>query len=84
MWRCSDKAQLQAPDIKMHGWDENNNIKWLEEEFPEDIQDLLFDQNDPNFDEFDESDIIDSTDETDIIGRDEETDDEEEINEGFI
>ena len=48
------------------------------------IQDLLFDQNDPNFDEFDEFDIIDSTDETDIMGRDEETNDEEEINEGFV
>ena len=66
IWRCSNNAQLQIPDIGMHGWDANYKIKWLEKEFPDNIQDLLFD---PDFDET----------EIDILGRDEETDNEESI-----
>ena len=66
IWRCSNEAQLQVPDFKMHGWDANCKIKWLEKEFPDNIQDLFFDSN------FDETD-------TDIMGRDEETDEEESI-----
>ena len=64
--RCSNEAQLQIPGIKMHGWDANCKIKLLEKEFPDNIQDLFFDSN------FDETD-------TDIMGRDEETDEEESI-----
>ena len=66
IWRCSNEAQLQVPDFKMHGWDANCKIKWLEKEFPDNIQDLFFDSN------FDETD-------TDIMGRDEETDEKESI-----
>ena len=43
--------------------DVNRKIKWLEREFPDDIEDLLIDTN------------IDE--EVDAFGRDEETDDEE-------
>ena len=43
----------------------NYEIKWLEKEFPDDIEDLLID---PAFDEL----------ETDDFGRDEESDDDEE------
>ena len=50
----------------MHGWDANCKIKWLEKEFPDNIQDLLFDSD------FDKTDI-------DMLGIDEETDDEESI-----
>ena len=65
IWRCSDQAQLQTPDIELHGWNSNCSIKWLEKEFPDDIEDLLVD---PIFDEL----------ETDDIGRDEESGDGEE------
>ena len=66
IWKCSNEAQLQIPDIKMHGWDANCKIKLLEKEFPDNIQDLLFDSD------FDKTDI-------DMLGIDEETDDEESI-----
>ena len=52
---------VEIPDISMHGWDVNMKIKWLEKEFPDDIEDLLIDSN------------IDE--EVDTLGRDEETDD---------
>ena len=47
----------------MHGWGVNMKIKCLEKEFPDDIEDLLIDSN------------IDE--EVEALGRDEETDDEE-------
>ena len=61
--RSSNEPQVEIPDISMHGWDVNMKIKWLEKEFPDDIEDLLIDSN------------IDE--EVDTLGRDEETDDEE-------
>ena len=51
----------------MHGWDVNGKIKWLEKEFPDNIEELLFDSN------FDEEEI-------DSLGRDDETGDDEESN----
>ena len=61
--KSSNEPQVEIPDIRMHGWDVNMKIKWLEKEFPDDIEDLLIDSN------------IDE--EVDALGRDEETDDEE-------
>ena len=66
IWKCSNEAQLQIPDIKMHGWDANCKIKWLEKEFPDNIQDLLFDSD------FDKTDI-------DMLVIDKEIGDEESI-----
>ena len=70
IWKCSDEAQLQTPDIRMHGWDINKKIKWLEKEFPDNIHDLLFD---PSFDKP----------ETDTLGIDEENDDDGENDESI-
>ena len=63
--KSSNEPQVEIPDIRMHSWDVNMKIKWLEKEFPDDIEDLLIDSN---LDE--EIDILGS-------GRDEDTDDEE-------
>ena len=65
IWKRSEEPQLQTPDIDIYGWKMNYEIKWLEKEFPDDIEDLLID---PAFDEL----------ETDDFGRDEESDDDEE------
>ena len=50
--------------MPIHGWNANCEIKWLDKEFPDDIEDLLVD---PFFDELEANDI----------GRDEESDDED-------
>ena len=51
------------PDISTYGWTENYDIKWLSNEFPDDIQEILLD---PAIDE-----------NKDLFERDEETDDED-------
>ena len=61
--RSSTEPQVEIPDIRMHGWDDDKKIKWLEKEFPDEIEDLLIDSN------------VDE--EVDALGIDEETDDEE-------
>ena len=36
--KCSNEAKPQIPDVEMHGWDVNGKIKWLEKEFPDNIE----------------------------------------------
>ncbi len=65
IWRSSDQPQVFMPDISSYGWTGDYEIKWLSKEFPDNIEEILFD---PAFGEID-----------DLYGRDEQTDDEEYI-----
>ena len=36
---------IEVPDITVHGWTANGQIKWLEHEFPDDVKEILCDVN---------------------------------------
>ena len=67
MWRSTKLPWFDLPDIVSYGWDEVGNPIWIEEAFPDDITEILVDnqnaeEDDDHFDD----------------GDDEETDDENE------
>ncbi|KAG1650541.1 hypothetical protein GQR58_027914 [Nymphon striatum] len=41
IWKLSDEAQIQMPDLSQHGWTINNSIRWIEKAFPDELEDLL-------------------------------------------
>ncbi|CAB3980564.1 Hypothetical predicted protein [Paramuricea clavata] len=56
IWKSSDEAKLQIPEISHHGWKSTGEIKWLVREFPNDVEELLFN---PELDELDDDQIFD-------------------------
>ena len=47
IWKSSNLAWHDKPDINDNGWLENGEIDWVETVFPDDIEDILVD---PEFD----------------------------------
>ena len=41
IWKLSDEAQTQLPDLSQHGWTTNNAIKCIDKAFPDELNDLL-------------------------------------------
>ena len=56
IWKSSDEAKLQIPEISHHGWKSIGEIKWLVREFPDDVEELLLN---PELDELDDDEIFD-------------------------
>ena len=55
IWKSSDLAWHDMPDIKDNGCLENGEIDWVENVFPDDIEDILVD---PEFDvNYNDSDV---------------------------
>ena len=56
IWKSSNLAWHDMPDIKDNGWLENGEIDWVENVFPDDIEDILVD---PEFDvKYNDSDVM--------------------------
>ena len=56
IWKSSNLAWHDMPYIKDNGWLENGEIDWVENVFPDDIEDILVD---PEFDvNYDDSDVM--------------------------
>ena len=51
-------ANFELPSIQCHGWDENANICWIEESFPEDFKEILINEEFDENNEYDEEDEI--------------------------
>ena len=51
MWKSSLSNRFDEPTIQDYGWEQNGEITWVQEMFPEDIKDILLDSN------YDEEDI---------------------------
>ena len=64
IWKCSGSAENNYPLPSEHGWNADFDIKWCEDIFPSEIEDLLIE----NFEENDEND-------DDEVGTDEESSD---------
>ena len=63
LWKSADETNVDIPDAALRGWDENLQIHWLDNAFPENVIDILMD---PDFDSIND----------DIYGTDEESDKE--------
>ena len=64
IWKCSGSAENNYSLPSEHGWNADFDIKWCEDIFPSEIEDLLIE----NFEENDEND-------DDEVGTDEESSD---------
>ena len=45
IWKLTMENQVNCPDITQHGWNEDGRIKWIENVFPEDIEEVLLHEN---------------------------------------
>ena len=45
LWKQSLSLMVNIPNHNEHGWDTNCEISWVEQEFPNDIEDILFKGN---------------------------------------
>ena len=43
IWKCTDAPIINVPDLKDHGWNSDGEIQWLDDAFPDDINEMLFD-----------------------------------------
>ena len=41
IWELSDERRIQMPDLTQHGWKIDNRIKWIEKAFPDELEELL-------------------------------------------
>ena len=59
IWKKANVAKPVLPPVTDHGWNEDRNLTWTSEVFPEEVEEILFD------DEFDTNDYIDDSGESD-------------------
>jgi hypothetical protein len=45
MWRLANITWVELPPIDQFGWNLNGSVSWINEAFPEDIADILLDQD---------------------------------------
>ena len=43
VWRCSLENKIDEESFANHGCDEYGNIRWIDQEFPDDIRGIFFD-----------------------------------------
>ena len=69
VWKRTEHPQILFPSIEEHGWQADCSINWIEEPFPDDISDFLYEEDEYSYetsdDENDESDIYESEMESD-------------------
>ena len=41
VWKCSLENMVDYPDITLHGWNEDGSVKWVDEVFPNDVEEIL-------------------------------------------
>ena len=66
VWRNSINANIEMPPIQNHGWTVEGSIYWMNDAFPEDVEDLLAEDDSSDY-------------EHELIGSDSESDDEIEL-----
>ena len=62
IWKSSMENEVDCPDITRHGWNEDGSIKWVESIFPEDIEEILLNDNYEEDFDMDVEDTLDSSD----------------------
>ena len=69
VWKRREHPQMLFPRIEEHGWQADCSINWIEEQFPDGISDLLYEEDEYSYqtsdDENDKSDIYGSETESD-------------------
>ena len=63
LWKQSLSTMINILNHNKYGWDTNCEISWVEQEFPNDIEDILFKGNNNESCEDDHCDDIPSDDE---------------------
>ena len=46
IWKSAGDPHLPLPDISLHGWTDKCKIQWMHKAFPNNIEELLLDDND--------------------------------------
>ena len=59
IWKKANVAKPVLPPITGHGWNEDGSLTWTSEICPQEVEEILFD------DEFDTNDYIDDSGESD-------------------
>ena len=65
LWKLSNEPQVKQPNLIDHGWMDRNDIKWMDEAFPGNIEEMLRDidhENDISLGVDDETDEDNDTD----------------------
>ena len=65
LWKQTLNSMINVPNYVENGWDANCEIFWLEQEFPDDIADILFEEANEESSDDDYGDDIASDDEFD-------------------
>ena len=63
--KLSIENEVNCPDITRHGWNEDGSIRWVESVFPEDIKEILLNDNYEEDFDMDVEDTLDSSDNED-------------------
>ena len=69
VWKRTEHPQMLFPSIEEHGWQADCSINWIEEQFPDDISDLLYEEDEYSYETSD-----DENDKSDIYGSEMESD----------
>lgn len=65
MWKRTSQAMIDLPNFEEFGWDSSGKVEWITDQYPDDIESMLFD------------DSYDSDEDEEEIGSDVETDNDE-------
>ena len=65
IWKSTATPQLSLPPMEKHGWNADGSIMWITETYPEDVSELLI--NDEDDSESESESAIDIDNESDII-----------------
>ena len=57
--------EVNCPDITRHDWNEDRSIKWVESVFPEEIEEIILNDNYEEDFDMDVEDTLDSSDDED-------------------
>ena len=45
IWKRPVIAVVEVPELTQCGWTREGEVRWIEEEFPDELEDILLDQN---------------------------------------
>ena len=62
IWNCAGERMVELPDLTDHGWHSDLTTKWIEQAFPNEVEEILLQvDDDVSFEEEEESDDDSST-----------------------
>ena len=67
IWKLCFQAIIDFEDIDNHGWNSNGTIHWTTEEFPDDIIEILTNENDGDNEQIEIDEPDDSDEECDFV-----------------